>query len=228
MRHGSTIVPAGLVLAAALLGAGGGRDAPPADWVRMLDERFGMPVAPIYLLLRPDVQGDLQLNPRQIAGARDMVGRLIDRLLNLKLKSEPDAVKAERRQIDEQMATWLRQELSPAQCERLTQINLQWEGASALRRSAVVEYLRLDEAQSSRVHDLLADRDQRWIKGTLQSGEFDRLSREALNVLTPLQKEQWDRRLGPPCRFAIGQPARAPGQPAAGAGLKGQPRPPGR
>jgi hypothetical protein len=228
MRHGSTIVPAVLVLAAALAGAGGSQDAPPSDWVKMLDERFGMPVAPIYLLLRPDVQGDLQLNQRQVAGARDMVGRLIDRLLNLKRKSTPDANQAERRQIDEQMATWLRQELSPAQCERLTQINLQWEGASALRRSAVAEYLRLDEAQSSRVHDLLAQRDQRWIKGTLKSGEFDQFSREALGILTALQKEQWDHLLGPPCRFTIGQASGAPSHPAASAGLKEQPRSPGR
>jgi hypothetical protein len=225
MRHRSTIVPAGLVLAAALLGAGGGQEAPPADWVALTNERFGMPIAPIYLLLRPDVQGDLQLNPRQIADAQDRVGRLIDRLLNLKLKAG-QAIKAEQREIDEQMAAWLRHELSEPQRERLTQISLQWEGASALRLEAIAEFLGLGEVQRLKIGNLLAERNKRRIRGTLHAGEFERLSGEALRVLTPLQKEQWDNLLGPPCHFTIGQPSRVPSHPAATPGLKGQPRPP--
>lgn len=228
MRHGSTIVPAGLVLAATLLGVGRGQDAPPADWAAMTDGRFGMPVAPIYLLLRPDVQRDLQLNPRQVAGAQDLVGRLVDRLLNLKHKAGQAAIKAEQREIDEQMAAWFRHELSEAQLERLTQINLQWENASALRLSAVAEFLALGEGQRLKIHHLLAERDQRWIKKTLKPGEFDRFSREAIGLLTLHQKEQWENLLGPPCRFTIGQPSHAPGNPAANPALKGQPRSPAR
>ncbi len=187
-----------------------------------------MPIAPIYLLPRPDVQRDLQLSQRQITGAQDLVGRLIERLLNLKLKSGSAAIKAEQRAIDEQMEAWLRHELSEAQLERLTQINFQWEGASALRRSAIAEYLILGEVQRLKVHHLLAERDKRWLKGALKPGEFDRYSREALNVLTQLQKEQWDNLLGPPCPFTIGQPSAAARNPAAGTGLKGQPRSPGQ
>jgi hypothetical protein len=224
MRHGSTIVPAGLVLAAALLGAGGGQQGPPADWVALTNERFGMPIAPIYLLQRPDVQRDLQLSQRQVAGARELVGRLVDRLLNLKHKARPDAIKAEQREIDEQMATWLRRELSREQLDRLTQINLQWEGASALRLEAIAEFLGLGEGQRLKVGHLLAERNQRWIKGTLKPGEWDQFSREALDVLTPPQKEQWANLLGPPCGFTIGPTSRAPNHPAASPALNGQPR----
>ena len=58
MRHGWTIVPAGLVLVTALLGAGGS-EAPSADWASLSDGRFGMHIMPIYLVVRPDVQRDL-------------------------------------------------------------------------------------------------------------------------------------------------------------------------
>jgi hypothetical protein len=227
MRHGSTIVPAGLVLAAALLGAGGGPEALPASGVTVLDERFGMPIAPIYLLLRPDVQLDLQLNQRQVAGARELVARLIERGLNLKHKAGPAAM-AERRAIDETMAGWLRHELSEAQLERLTQINLQWEGVSSLRRSAVAEYLVLGEAQRLKIDRVLAERDRRRVAGGLAPGELDKFSREALAILTPPQRGQWDSLLGPPCRFSIGHTAGAPTNPAPGPDLKGRPRPPGR
>jgi hypothetical protein len=227
MRHGSTIVPAGLVLAVALLGAGDHPEAPPAGGVAVLDDRFGMPIAPIYLLLRPDVQLDLQLNQRQIAGARELVGQLVERLLALKHRPG-QASMTERRKIDEAMAAWLHRELSEFQQERLTQISLQWEGASALHRPSVAEYLVLGEVQRLKIDRILAERDRRWAAGRLAPGEFDRFSQEALAILTPPQRGQWDSLLGTPCRFSIGHPAVAPRNPAAGPGLKGQPPSPGR
>jgi hypothetical protein len=227
MRHGLTIVPAGLVLVVALLGAGGGPEAPPANGVAVLDERFGQPIAPIFLLLRPDVQLDLQLNSRQVAGARDLVAQLVERLLNVKHKAGQAAM-TERRKIDEAMAAWLRHELSEAQLERLTQISFQWEGASAMRRPSVAEYLALGQPQQRKIKQLLADRDGRQAAGALSLAEFDRFTGEALAVLTPIQKQQWDELLGTPCRFSIGHPPAAPSHPAAGTGLKDRPRSPGR
>lgn len=221
MRQGLTIVPAGLVLAVALLGAGGGPGTPPAGGSGWLDDRFGQRIAPIYLLLRPDVQGDLQLNPHQIAGARDLVATLIERLLSLKGKPE-QTIKKERWEIDEAMAAWLRHELSEAQLERLTQISFQWEGVAALRRPSVIEYLGIVEAQQARIRVLLDDRDRRHASGTLAPAEFERISREALGVLNALQKQQWDGLLGPPCRFVVGAPAAPPTRTAAdGPELKG-------
>src|ERR1700751_177083 len=125
MRQGLTIVPAGLVLVVALLGADG-PGALPSHGVAWLDDRFGQPVAPICLLLRPDVEGDLQLNQRQVAGARELFGQLIERLLKVKDKTGQAAL-FEKQAIDETMAAWLRHELAEAQLERLTQICFQWE-----------------------------------------------------------------------------------------------------
>lgn len=223
MRQGWTIVPAGLALAVALLAAGRSPGAPPAGRVAWLDDRFGLPVAPIYLLLRPDVQADLQLNPHQVEGARVLVGQLIERLLNLKGKAGQAAM-SEKREIDETMAEWLRHELSEAQQERLTQITFQWEGASALRRPSIIEDLGIVEVQELKVKQLLADRDRRYAAGALGLAEFDRISREALGVLNPLQRQRWDGLLGAPCRFAFGPPR----SPAANPGLRDQPRTPGR
>jgi hypothetical protein len=183
---------------------------------------------PIYLLQRPDVQRELRLNHQQVASARDLAGRIIERLLNLKRKTGPDAIKAEQREIDELMAAWLKQKLSDQQLERFSQINLQWEGASALRLEAIADYLGLGEVQRLKVGNLLAERNNRWSKGTLKPGEFDWFSREALGVLTPPQKEQWDTLLGEPCQFTIGPTSRAPVQPTASPGLKGQPGAPAR
>ena len=228
MRQGWTIVPAGLILFVTLLGAGGGPGATAVNEPAWLDDRFGQPIAPIYLLLRPDVQADLQLNPHQIAGARELVSRLIERLLMVKNKAGQDAM-SEKRAIDEAMAAWLRHELSEAQLERLTQISFQWEGASAMRRPSVARFLALGEPQRQSIERLLANRDRRQAAGSLSPAELDRSSREVVAVLNPLQKQQWDSLLGPPCRFAI---AHAPGaarrDASADAGLTGQPRSRGR
>jgi hypothetical protein len=227
MRQGLTIVPAGAVLVVALLGAGGGPEASASDGVAWLDDRFGQPVAPIYLLLRPDVQVDLQLNPRQVAGARDLVARLIERLLMVKNKAGQAAM-SERRRIDEAMAGWLRHELSEAQLERLSQISLQWEGASALRRPTIAEYLGVVEPQRLKIDHLLTERDRRHAAGRLSPGEFDSFSRQALGALNPVQKQRWDELFGPPCRFSVGQTAGPPRDPAVAPVVTGQPPQPGR
>lgn len=185
------------------LSANTGRAEDPGDIVAVTDERFGQPIAPIFLLPRPDVRADLQLNPRQVAGAREMAGRLADRLLAMKNRPEP-ASRSEMREIDEAMATWLRRELSPVQLDRLSEISLQWEGASALRLPSVAEYLVLGKPQRRRIDELLVDRDRRQAGGALAPGEFDRISREAFAVLTPDQVARWQEMLGSPCRFTIG------------------------
>jgi hypothetical protein len=227
MRHGLTIVPAGMVLVVALLGAGGGPDNSPPDDVAWQDEYFGMPIAPIWLLVRPDVERDLKLNPRQIAGARDLLARLIERGLNAK-KKPPDAAQAEKMAIDEEMAAWFHDELAPAQLDRLTRIKFQWEGASALRRTMVADYLVLGDPQRFKIEHLLSARDKKRAGRILAPGEFDRLSRQALDVLTPIQKEQWMELLGPPCRFSFGRPSSPPRNAGAAEGVKGQPRPSAR
>ncbi len=227
MRHGLTIVPAGLVLVAALLGAGG-PEVPSVDWGSVSDARFGMRIMPLFLVVRPDVQVDLQLNPQQVEGAKNLLSRLRERgQMSLKNKSK-EAADLEKQKIDGTMASWLKDELSAAQLERLTQITFQWEGASALRRPSVVKYLNLDAAQRRQVDGLMAERDRRHDRGQLTPADFDRFSKQAMAVLTPVQKEDWDLALGPPCRFAIGHPPAAPGSPAADPRLNARPQVPTR
>lgn len=227
MRHGLTIVPAGLVLVAALLGAAG-PEAPPVDWGSVSDARFGMRIMPLWLVVRPDVRGDLQLNPQQVEGAKQLLSRLYERgRMSLRSKSK-EAADSEKRAIDESMESWFRDELSPAQIERLTQITFQWEGATALQRPSVVKYLRLDAAQRRQVDGLLMERDRRLALRQLTPADFERFSKQAMAVLTPDQKGDWDLALGPPCRFSIGHPPAAPATPAADPRLKARPQVPTR
>jgi hypothetical protein len=195
------------------------------DWGSVSNARFGMRIMPLILVVRPDVQLDLQLKPQQVEGAKHLLSRLYERGLKSKSKAGADG---EKRAIDDAMANWLRDELSADQIDRLTQINFQWEGASALRRPSVVKYLRLDAAQRGQVDGLLMERDRRHALGQLTPADFDRFSKQAMAVLTPDQREDWDLALGPPCRFAIGQPpaAQASPNPAGAPRLKPQPQVP--
>ena len=228
MRHGLTIVPAGMVLVVALLGAGGGgSENPPADGVAWQDEYFGMPIAPIWLLVRPDVQRDLQLNPRQIAGARDLLARLLERGLNAK-KKPADAARAEKLAIDEEMAAWFRHELAPAQLERLTQINFQWEGASALRRTVVAEYLVLGDPQRFKIEHLLSERD-RSVPGECWHRANSTSSPGRRWTCSPRSRRNNGRNCsGRPAASPSGVTPVRRGTPAAAAGVKDQPRPSGR
>jgi hypothetical protein len=207
MRQGLTMTGAGFVLAVLLLGAGpDGQAGNDAAW---LDDRFGTRIAPIWLLMRPDVQGDLQLDQRQIADAKDKLGRLLERLLPLRGKKGSE-VDAQRRAIDDDMAQWFRKALSEKQFLRLTQIDLQWEGVSALHRMAVGAHLDLSGEQSSKLEHLISERDERRASGLLTPVESENFSRRMLEVLSPAQRTQWDQLLGPPCHFSFGRPAAAP------------------
>ena len=215
MRPGWIVAPAGLALAWVLFCAG--RTAAD-DAVAVLDERFGIRTAPILLLARPDVQLELHLDPKQVAGARSTLARLLEEALQLKDQSGP-AVAARRRFIDEEMTQWLVLNLAKDQLARLRQIDLQWEGPAAMSRPFVAEYLQLTDTQRLTVDRLLAAHRQAYrARGRLTAAERETFSRQALSVLSPAQRELWDRLLGPPCRWTIGGQA---------AGARTTPRPPG-
>jgi hypothetical protein len=147
--------------------------------------------------------------------------------LKLKNKKGPGVLE-ERQAIDDEMARWFVDALSDKQRVRLRQIDLQWEGASALCRMSVAGYLDMSEQQRSTVERLLAEREKRRPKGLLAPGDLETFSRQMLSVLTPSQRVHWDGLLGPPCRFAIEHPAAAPRSRAGDPGLTGQPQPPTR
>jgi hypothetical protein len=220
MRPGVTIAPASLVVVLALFGAG--PDAP-SDQAAVLDDRLGIRTAPILLLARPDVQLELGLDPTQISGARSTTARLLEKALSSRNQSGP-AVEAERRRINQEMTHWLGQNLNAEQLDRLFQIDLQWEGVSAmLSRPLVTEYLKLTVQQRLAVSRILAaQRETRQVRGALTPREHEQFLRQALAVLSPGQKDLWDRLLGPPCRFTIGGQVRAPRHPAGQQGLESQ------
>jgi hypothetical protein len=202
MRQGCVVALASLALTLS-----GARANAADDEVTVLDERIGIRTAPILLLARPDVQLDLHLDPKQIAGARSTIARLLEDALRLKDQSGP-AVAARRSSIDAEMTQWLFRHLAKAQVERLRQIELQWEGPGAMNRPVVAEYLKLTDTQRLTVDRLLAVQIQTWrARGRLTALERETFSRHALAVLAPGQRELWDRLLGPPCRWTIASQA---------------------
>jgi hypothetical protein len=195
------MAPTALVLMVFVAGAG--PESKPVE-VTVPDDRFGCRTAPILLLTRPDVQGELRLDSRQVAAAKAEIARLLSRASSLRGK-ESEAVKAERRRIDREMDRWLTDSLSETQRERLLQVNLQWEGPAALTREHVASNLKLTVEQRRAIHDLLVQLETtRKARGSLTLGEIGRCTAQAQALLSPTQWEHWNGLLGPPCSFTIG------------------------
>src|SRR5262249_11908068 len=111
------------------------------------DSRFGTRTAPLLLLSRPDVRADLGLGPKQVEESDQAIGALYARAAALKGKTGPEVIKA-REQIDAEEQHWLKKHLTEPQYARLHQIDLQWEGATALiTRRAVASRLKLHASQ---------------------------------------------------------------------------------
>jgi hypothetical protein len=172
-----------------------------AEWV-LPDDRLGIRTAPLLLLSRPDVQADLKLDRSQVLGAQSRINELTRRALALRGKTGA-AVVADRRAIDEAQLEWLGKNLTGNQLERLWQIELQWEGASALLgRPMVVEYLRLTPEQQHALATILAERNRLHSKGRYTPAEDQAFNRKANTVLSKSQQELLTKLLGAPFQFA--------------------------
>ena len=186
-------------LAFALLAMAIGR-ASSAEWV-LPDDRLGIRTAPLLLLSRPDVQADLKLDRSQVLGAQNQINELTRRALALRGKTGT-AVVADRRAIDEAQLEWLGKNLTGNQLERLWQIELQWEGASALLgRPMVVEYLRLTPEQQHSLAAIIADRNSLRSKGRFTPADDQAFNRKASVVLSKSQQELLTKLLGTPFPF---------------------------
>jgi hypothetical protein len=157
----------------------------------------------LLLLSRPDVQADLRLEPAQITGAQIVTNELTRKALALRGKSGAEVI-AERRAIDEAQADWLTKNLSGNQLARLRQIELQWEGASAmLSRPTVAEYLKLTPEQRQVLVRAISERNaQRARSRSIQSDQAV-LNQRAQAVLSKTQQELWTNLVGTPCRFVL-------------------------
>jgi hypothetical protein len=222
MRHGWIVFQALLVVGMGFIifetaGLGG-------EW-SLPDGRLGTRTAPILLLSRPDVQVDLRLEPAQIAGARSTINELTRKAMALRGKSGP-AVLAQRRVIDEAQTQWLGTNLSGKQRERLRQIDLQWEGPSAMiSRPAVAEYLKLTPEQRQALAQAIARCNERRARGTWTPRDDEVLNDQAHSLLSQAQKELWGNLVGNPCRFdSIARSTRPRDQAAQQAGHIQNPR----
>ena len=162
------------------------------------DSRLGIRTVPLLLLSRPDVRADLGLNPEQSAEARRAISELHAKAAALRGKTGAEAIAA-RRAIDEEQRRRLEAMLSPEQQDRLVQIDLQWEGPSALiSRKIVAESLNLDDRQRATLAQAVSDCNRRRAQAAGGAGEERQLAEQALAILTEPQRARWRAMLGRP------------------------------
>ena len=194
MRDGARRALAALVLlsVAAMPASSLGDEAP------LPDSRLGIRTVPLLLLSRPDVRADLGLNPAQTAEAQRAISELYAKAAALRGKTGAEAIAA-RRAIDEEQRRRLEALLSPEQQDRLVQIDLQWEGPSALiSRKMVAESLNLDDRQRATLAQAVSDRDRRRAQAPDRAGDERQLAEQALAILTEPQRARWRAMLGRP------------------------------
>jgi hypothetical protein len=175
---------------------------------QLSDDRLGVRTAPLLLLSRPDVRAELRLDAAQSAEADKALAELYEQALALKGHRGPDADNR-KRAIDLAGEQWLESKLSETQRKRFSQIELQWEGPSALiHRPMISEALGLSAEQRARLSEAIAVRDrQRDVGADLWECER-RLFEQARALLTSEQRQRWRAMLGPPFAFT-----RHPGDP---------------
>jgi hypothetical protein len=199
MRHGWTVVPALVILGFGLFDLTG-----LAHGAEPLDDRLGIRTAPIFLLTRSDIQSELKIDPKLAAACGHVAAGLRLRASSLKGVKVPTIVAA-RRAIDEEMSQWLVKNLSPAQLDRLDQIELQWEGPSAmLTRPFLDESLNLTREQREKLTSCLAEGKAHRAQGKWTFEDHRELTRKSLTILSENQRHLWVRILGEPCLFNIG------------------------
>jgi hypothetical protein len=184
-------------------------------WV-LPDSRLGVRTAPILLLTRPDVQADLKLSTEQVHSSRRVIDGLYEQAS--KLKGRPDGeVIAARRLVDEEQQRWLESQLTDPQRARLLQLDLQWEGPSAVvSRTWVSNWIGLGPDQVKAISEAVAVHRQAHPVGGASADE-KALAERVMAVLNADQRERWRGLLGPPfvVRPQAPQQASAPTGPEA-------------
>lgn len=196
MRRGTVCLSCALGVATALVLLSSESRA--ADEPEYPASRLGVRTAPILLLSRPDVRADLNLTPAQTASAERTMADLYVKAMALRGKTGPEVLAA-RRAIDETQERWLNTELSAEQRTRLVQIDLQWEGPSALvSRPVVSETLGLAAEQVAALRQAVEERNRKRVEHGHQASDERALAQRALMLLTAEQKERWKAMLGRP------------------------------
>jgi hypothetical protein len=208
-RHGRPLattalrtVALGLALAPGWFSPAGSQTQTPApaasDIPRVPDEVLGRRTVPLLLLTRADVRADLDLSAEQVAGADRAIATLHARAAAT-MGQKGDKVEAERKAIDAAQAAWVRDHLNTTQRVRLLQIDLQWEGPSALiTRPLVSDSLEITPDQRAALTKAVERRDAARVKPTYTHADEQALAEEAIALLTERQRERWRAILGRP------------------------------
>lgn len=160
------------------------------------DDRIGVRTAPLLLLSRDDVASDLNLSAAQRSKAWEMIADLGRRAAELKGRNDKDTLVL-RRQIDQAQLEWLARELTPEQNARLVQIDLQWEGPSALvSRPHVASALHLTETQKEKIGGVLAS-SPGGAGETADLGRREATIRRIFRELDETQQQTWRSLVGP-------------------------------
>jgi hypothetical protein len=182
------------LLALSMIAAG----PPSAGEGALPDSRLGIRTVPLLLLSRADVRADLRLDETQTADALAAIGQMYAKASRLKGMKGDAAVEA-RRAIDSEQERWLLSHLSDGQRSRLVQIDLQWEGPSALvTRPTVADILALSPEQRAALTQAVIDCIRKRQQGTFQQADERALTRKALETLSKDQRERWMELLGRP------------------------------
>lgn len=193
MRQGMTVVASALLMTLALAPQPARSESEPLP-----DSRLGIRTAPLLLLSRRDVQADLQLSRTQIEEAEAAIRDLYVKASALRGLTGDKALVA-RRAIDEQQRQWIDTNLSETQRTRIIQIDLQWEGPTALvSRPAVAEMLELTAEQVEALKKAVAESMQRRAQGNKSNEVEGNLARQTLTILTETQRTRWKAMLGRP------------------------------
>lgn len=165
-----------------------------AAW-QLPDDRIGVRTAPILLLSRDDVARDLKLTEEQRSGAWKMIDELGRQAAQLKGRNDKDTLVL-RRKIDQAQLEWISRELTPEQVARLNQIDLQWEGPSALvSRPQIAQTVHLTEDQKRKIQEILATSGAKGRSIEL-AGRAD-LVRKVFRELDETQQQTWRSLVGP-------------------------------
>lgn len=201
MRHGSTRL-ASLVL---LVSSGISFSSVAGEESSLPNSMLGVRVTPLLLLSRADVRADLNLSSEQTQSAERAIQSLHQQAQSLRKKPDNAETKRARRAIDDEAFRWINTRLTPEQNARLAQIDLQWEGPSALvKRKAVAEDLHLDHEQIAKLKLAVQRHDDAQKKGHASADEV--LAEVALSTLSEAQRETWKSMLGAPLAFKNSKP----------------------
>lgn len=167
------------------------------DWI-LPESALGSRTAPLLLLSRPEIRADLGLEASQVEAANQAIHDLRGRAAALRGPDSPRTIES-RKQLDDAQRRWLDQHLSPDQSTRLGQIDLQWEGPSALiNRPILADSLGLTPAQVQSLKASLADRNLKLADAKTHGEAEHRFAERTLATLTESQRTRWKTLLGPP------------------------------